>query len=140
MYRRLILGEYSISYFHYGYGIFQALILAKLILIGESLRLGEKYENHPLIIPTLYKTVVFSFFVLLFSMFEHFVEGFIHGTGFSEIYHEFMSKSKDEVLARVLVVFFVFILFFAFLETARVLGEGKLIDLFIRRKKDDSDY
>ena len=35
IYRRLILGEYRIDYLHYGSGVIQALILAKVVLIGK---------------------------------------------------------------------------------------------------------
>src|SRR5690242_11434243 len=78
-YQRLILGEYSISYLHYGYGLIEALILSKIILIGEGLGLGEKYGSKPLIIPTLYKTIIFSFLVMIFSIAEHFITGFMRG-------------------------------------------------------------
>lgn len=140
MYKRLILGEYSISYFHYGSGLIQALILSKIILIGESLQLGEKLSDKPLIIPTLYKTVLFSILVLIFTIIEHFVIGYFHGIGFTSLYQELLTKGLDEILAKVLVVFFVFILFFAFLETSWALGDGKLINLFFTRKtKDDSE-
>ncbi len=140
-YRRLILGEYSISYLHYGYGLVQGLVLSKIILIGEVLKLGEKYAHKSLIIPTLYKTVIFTFFALAFIVLEHFVTGYIHGLNSAKIYQEFIDKGLDEALARILVIFIVFILFFAFIETARVMGEGKFINLFFKRKtKDDSDF
>src|SRR5205809_724767 len=38
-YRRLILAEYHIAYSHYGFAIIEALIMAKVILIGDALRL-----------------------------------------------------------------------------------------------------
>jgi hypothetical protein len=138
-YRRLILGEYSINYLHYGYGLLHALIISKIILIGESLKLGGKFENKPLIIPTLYKTIIFSVLVLIFTVLEHFVTGFFEGIRFEKVYEDFLNKGFDEIFAKILVVFSVFILFFAFLETAYVLGEHRLIKLFFGTKKD-SDF
>jgi hypothetical protein len=41
----------------------------------------------------------------------------------------------DEMLIRNLVVFSFLIPFFAFWELRRVLGEGKLFDLFFRRRQ-----
>jgi hypothetical protein len=61
-YRRLVLAEYHISYLHYGAAVIEALILAKVILIGDALRLERRLEERPLIIPTLYNAVVFSLF------------------------------------------------------------------------------
>lgn len=133
-YHRLILGQYSISYLHYGYGILQALILSKIILIGQSLRLGERFMDKPLIIPTLFKAVIYSIFTFFFIICEHFVTGFLRGIGFAELYQEFVNITFDVVLAKTLVVFLVFILFFAFLEIGSLMGENKLFKLFFSGK------
>lgn len=65
-YRRLILSEYQIDYFQYGYALIQALVLGKVVLIGEIFQLGERFHGKPLIFPTLYKTFSFSILVLVF--------------------------------------------------------------------------
>jgi len=44
---------------NYGFAVIEALVLAKVIMIGEVARLGRGLERKPLIYPTLYKTVVF---------------------------------------------------------------------------------
>ena len=60
-YRRLILQEYEIGYLNYGIAAIEAAILAKVIMIGEFMRLGRKYEDKPLIIPTVPKTIISAF-------------------------------------------------------------------------------
>ncbi len=62
-YRRFILAQYQISYLHYGAAILEALILAKVILIGDMMRLARRFEEKPLYLPTLYKTFIFTLFV-----------------------------------------------------------------------------
>ena len=132
-YRRLILAEYRITYVHYSLAIVEALILAKVILIGDALRLARKFEeDEPLIFPTLYKAVVFSLFVGLFAILEHTIGGLIHGKGLAGGLHEIISEGKDELLARCLLTFFALIPFFAFRELGRVMGEGKLRAFFFR--------
>jgi hypothetical protein len=133
-YRRLILAEYRITYLHYGMAIVEALILAKVILIGDALRLGRRFEEEPLIIPALYKAVMFSLFVGLFAILEHVIGGLIHGKGVAGGFREIMSEGKDELLARCLLTFFAFIPFFAFKELGRVMGNGKLDALFFRHR------
>ncbi|MDB6016160.1 MAG: conserved rane protein of unknown function [Pedosphaera sp.] len=54
------LTKYHISYLHYRVAVVEALVLAKVILVGDAFRLGRGLEAKPLIIPTLHKTVVFS--------------------------------------------------------------------------------
>src|SRR5450755_1460457 len=63
-YRRLVLSEYEIAYLNYGYSLIEAMILAKVILIGEALKLGERRADEPLIIPTLYKAFMFGLLVV----------------------------------------------------------------------------
>ncbi len=133
-YRRLILAQYQISYLHFGVTIIQALVLAKLITVGRALRLGRRFKDHPLILPTLYKAVVFSIFVGLFAVVENTISGLMHGKGIAAGFHELMSTGRYELLARCMVMFVAFIPFFAFEELERVLGEGKLGKLFFRRR------
>jgi hypothetical protein len=136
LYRQLVLDEYSLSTYKYGYGIIEALILAKVIMIGQAFGLGQRlFRDCSLIIPTLYKTGIFSLFVLFFSVLEHFVLGYFAGEKMDVIYHKIMNVGIYEILARVLIMAFVFFFFFAFLELGRVLGETKLFNLFFRRNK-----
>ena len=133
-YRRLIMAEYQISYQHYGIVVIKALVLAKVIMIGDVLRLGRRLEDKPLIFVTLYKTVVFTLWVLLFNVLEDAIRGILHGIGLAGGFDELISKGTDELLAGCLVVFFAFIPFFAFKELGRLLGEGKISELFFRGK------
>ena len=133
-YRRLILAEYRITYLHYGTAVIEALIMAKVILLGDALSVGRKFEDQPLIVPALYKAVLFSLFVGLFAVLEHTIGGLLHGKGLAGGFHEIMSEGKDELLARCLLTFFAFIPFFAFRELGRVMGNGKLRALFFHHR------
>jgi hypothetical protein len=132
-YRRLILAQYQIDYFEFGYSLIEALILAKVVLIGDMLHIGERFRDHPLIIPTIYKTLCFSLFVLLFSVMEHIVSGFIHRMSIAEIVHEVESAGRAEILAKVLVMFIAFIPMFAIWELGAAVAEGRLFEMFFQR-------
>src|SRR3974377_2257605 len=64
-YSMLMLHELNVtnSYFRYGFAIINALVIAKIILIGEYARLGKKHESKPLILACLYKAFLFSLLV-----------------------------------------------------------------------------
>jgi hypothetical protein len=132
-YTHLVLSEYQIDYFEYGLTILKALALAKVILTAEALRLGERFRDRPLIIPTFYATLVFSAFALAFEILEHIIIGLFHGKSPAEVFTELLDKGWPHLAGMTLVVFVAFLPFFAFRETERVLGEGKLKDLFINR-------
>jgi hypothetical protein len=132
-YTRLVLSEYQINYFEYGLTILKALALAKIILTAEALRLGERFRERPLIIPTLYATLVFSAFALAFEILEHIIVGLFRGKSPSVVFTELLDKGWPHLAGMTLVVFVAFLPFFAFRETERALGEGTLKDLFINR-------
>ncbi len=134
LYRRLILTEFGITYTHYGAGLIEALIIAKVILIGQAFGLGKRLENGPLIVAALFKAVLYGALVAVFAVLEHLIEGFAHGKDWESIVRGLLGLGKDEILARTLMVIVTFIPFFAFWETNRVLGEGRLYALFFQRR------
>ena len=139
-YRRLTLAESGVTYLHYGAGVIEALILAKVILIGQALRLGKKFEDEPLIVPVLIKTLLFGLFVAVFSVIEHVIEGLVHHQTWEAIAHHLISAGRDEILAKTLIMLIAFIPFFAFWETDRVMGEGKLSALFFRKRVAEAGH
>jgi hypothetical protein len=84
-YRRFLLAAYDITYTDYGVAVIEALILAKVIMIGAVFRLGRGLEHKPLIYPTLQKTVVFTIFVAVFTLMEHAIKGLWAGRGSLEV-------------------------------------------------------
>jgi hypothetical protein len=53
-------------------------------------------------------------------------------------FQEIMSAGRDELLARTLVLLVAFVPFFAFGEIGRVLGEGRLSQLFLHKRSEGS--
>jgi hypothetical protein len=134
--RRFILAAHDITYANYGFAVIEALILAKVIMIGDVFRVGRGLENKPLIYPTLYKTFVFTLFVAVFTVCEHLIKGLWNGTGLMGGFAEFLGKGPHELLANSLVVFVAFFPFFGVKELGRVFGENKIRALFFRRRDD----
>jgi hypothetical protein len=135
-YQRFVLAAQDITYTNYGVAVIEALILAKVIMIGEVLHLGRHLEQKPLIYSTLLKTIAFSLFVVAFILIEQVIKGLWKGKGLTAGLVEFVGKGPYELLAGFLVIFVAFVPFFAFRELGRVLGEGKIWALFFRRRAD----
>ena len=96
-YRRLTLHESGITYLHYGAGVIEALILAKVILIGRALGLGRRFEEKPLIVSVLFKAVIFGAFVGVFSVIEHVIDGLAHHETWDVIAQHLFSGGRDEI-------------------------------------------
>jgi len=134
-YRRLILAHYQISYENYGISIIKALVLAKVIMAGRVLCFGRGFKDKPLVIPTLYKTVLFTVWVAIFDVIESMIRSFIHGKDLMGAFDDLINRFTYEWFAGTMVIFFAFIPFFAAKELGRVLGEGKIHKLFFQRSK-----
>ena len=139
MYRRLILKEFGVAYLHYGFALIEALIIAKVILIGQAFGLGKRFERGPLILSALYKSILFGIFVFLFGLLERVVEALIHQGGWASVEQGISDLGPYELLARVLMLSVALLPFFAFWEIGRALGPGKLSALLLSRQGADSE-
>jgi hypothetical protein len=133
-YRRLILAEVRVSYLDYGVALIEALVLAKVIIIGGLLGIGNRREGKPLAYTTLVKSLLFTLWVILFKIVENTAIGLLEGKGVLGGIAEFHAQGRYEILARCLVIFTALIPFFAFKELGNILGEGKMFALFFRKR------
>lgn len=133
IYRNLVIDEGSIDHVHYWYLFVEALVLTKILLLGKFLRLGERFLDKPLIIPSLYKTGVFCLFVFSFTLVEHFVIGVFSGEGFWKLYEAWTWKMIAEVIGRMPLFLFCSFPFFALTEIGRFMGKDRLLSLFFKR-------
>lgn len=133
-YRRLISREFGISSFHYGFALIEALIIAKVILIGKALGLGKHEKGRALLVPVLRTSVVYAILIGLFSVLEKTIEGLVHHKTLLESLAEFANVGKWEILARTLVLFVALIPFFAMWKLDEELGDRKLGQLFFGKR------
>jgi hypothetical protein len=138
-YRRLVSREFGVNSFHYGYALLEALIIAKVILIGKALGLGQKTARRTLASAVLRSSVVYGALVAAFEVLEHVIDGLIHHKTLAESLQTLLDKGVWEVLGRTLVIFVAFIPFFAFWELGHLIGDKKLFDLFFRKGKEQTN-
>lgn len=78
-YRMLLLNDFHDAYFNYISGLINALVIAKVILIGEYAHLGKKYEHKPLLLSSAYKALLFGLLVFGFHIVEEGVKRLLRG-------------------------------------------------------------
>jgi len=135
VYRRLIVAETGFAYLHYGVAIIEALVIAKVILIGRMFGFSRRFEDRPLIYPVLYKSILFGVLVVLFGVVDRVVEGLIHEEGVLGGVRRMAELGIDEFGARILILIVAFIPFFAFGEVGRVIGLTKLAEMFFGKRE-----
>ena len=133
LYRRLVLAETGVSYLHYGIALIEALVVAKVVLIAGMLGISHRFDNRRLIVPVLYKTVLFAIVVALFNVAEKLVEGWIHGKGLLDGIREIESLGFDEIAAHMLTLVVAFVPIFVVNEIGRVIGHDKLVAMFFSK-------
>jgi len=137
-YRRLILAAYHIQYLGYWAPLIESAILAKVIMIGDALRIGRRFDNKPLAVITIYRTVMFTLFALLFSFLEHIVGALIHGKPAVDGIAEIANKGIYEMLAWCVLILAAFLPFFAMKEIERVFGTEKVRGMFFQGQAADA--
>ncbi len=53
VYRRLVIAEAGGAYLNYGFALIEAMIIAKVILIGKIFAFTRRFDDRPLIVPIL---------------------------------------------------------------------------------------
>ena len=134
IYRRLILAETGVPYLHYGIALVESLVIAKVVLIGRVFGFSKRFDHLPLILPVLYKSLLFALLVLLFGLLEKTIDGLIHHEGLTGGLQKIAEVGRYEIGARTLMLTVAFVPFFAFSEVARVIGQRELSALFFSKR------
>src|SRR5579871_4924368 len=82
IHRYTVLREFnlsSLSGYKIGFAAINALIMGKVILIGEALHVGEQLREKRLIFSVLFKSATFALLVVCFDIIEEIIVGMIHG-------------------------------------------------------------
>ena len=109
-----------------GFALINALVLGKVILIGEMMGLGKRAEGQPLYQSILIKSVLFGVLIFAFHIVEEVVKRIIHHEPAGTVLHE---TSLELLAARSIIVLVALVPLFAWREIDRALGDTKLWNL-----------
>ena len=115
----------------WGSGIVKAMLLAKFMLVGRAMGIGESTSDGPLIWPTLRKTFAFLALLVVLTLVEEAVVGLFHGRSVATSLGELAGPRLLETLAGILIVMLVLFPYFAFRVLDAALGEGRLARMFL---------
>ncbi len=130
LYTVSIAGVSNIGFAHAGYAAIKALVLAKFILLGHWLHLGEGRRDKPVIYSVVYQAVSIWGLLIVLSLIEQFVEGAIHGRSMSAGIVAVSANSLARSLVQSLILFLVLLPYVALRQLNAVMGEGQLRKLF----------
>jgi hypothetical protein len=125
-----ILHAHGISFTPWGIAAVKAAILAKFMLMGHALKLGDSGKAGPLIWPTLYGAMTFLLLLVVLTIIEEIVVGFFHGLSAASSFGELFGSHLTETVAGISILLLVLIPYFAFRALAMSLGNDRLIHMF----------
>lgn len=132
-YKMFLLSRYEVDKWSYGFALINALVITKVIMIGQYARIGRKHEGKSVFISAIWKSFVFSLLVFAFHVVEEVIKRMIHGAEVAEASREIRF---EELGARAVIVFSTFIPLFTFLELRRVMGGDSFKSLLFGKSSE----
>jgi hypothetical protein len=130
LYKTAVLHGQGISFVPWGIAVVKALLLAKFMLIGRAMKIGERYTDRPLIWPTLYKAFALLVFLVVLTIIEEVVVGLFHHQSVAASLSELFGSRLEETMAGILILLLVLIPYCAIGVLSEALGEGRLARMF----------
>jgi hypothetical protein len=112
--------------------VVKALIVGKFLLIGDAIR--ARLQRRPGRLPGRIAMRVFwlLLILILLTIAEELIVGWIHGHSLVEMASEFRARSMTELLAEVLLMGLILVPLVSAAEVRRALGPGVLRSQFLR--------
>jgi hypothetical protein len=130
-----VLHSHGIEFAFWGVAAVKAVVLAKFMLIGNALKIGEHHITRPLIWPTLHKAFGFLVLLIIMTTIEQAVVGLVHHQSIASSLGELVGPRLEETIAGAVIMLLVLVPFFAFRVLSDALGEGRLVRMFFVQRE-----
>jgi hypothetical protein len=135
--KRLFLADYLIEYTGFLIATTGALIVGKVVLVADKMPLLRRFDHAPLAYPILFKSAVYTLFVLVARLIEalvhYLVQGGVLGGG-RFVQYVLGNFSWAHFTAVQLWIFVLFLIYVAANELNILLGEGELFKILFKRR------
>ena len=133
LHKTVVLQQQHIDYNGLGWGLINAVILVKVMLVADDLKLGTRFRHKSLIYHTLYASFWFAVVLVSFHILEGAVMALVRNKPLSDSLADIGAGDLRGVLAIGAIAFVGLIPFFLFRSIGRVVGEEQLWGLVLNR-------
>jgi hypothetical protein len=130
-----ILEAQGIVFAPFGFAAIKALICAKFLSLGYVFHLGERYKKEALIWPVLHRSFVFLALLIVLTVLEELIVGYLHNRAFAASFAEVGGGTLHQAIATSIIMLLILIPFFAFRSLAEVVGGRVLFRLFFEPRR-----
>jgi hypothetical protein len=125
LYKAAVLRSVGVEFAPLGLAAVKALISAKFIMLLQALKLGERPKREAKIVAViLRKALVFTLFLIILTVIEELLVGYIHGKESREILSEMAGGTVPQALSVGVLIFLIMIPFFGFREAGLSLSKA----------------
>jgi hypothetical protein len=132
LHEHIVLSRHGMSYGFYGLAFINAWILAKVMLVAESLDLLPYFRGRPLVYPILARSCVFGVLLVGVYALEETMLGLWRGKSWADSVPTIGGGGVSGLATAGLIMAVALIPYFAFRELGRVLGRARLRILLFR--------
>ena len=133
---KLILAQYSIPVAVLSRAMLASLIVGKVVLVLEKVRLEERLPNAPGWVLIAIKTLFYGSGAIVAGFIERLIETWRSSQGFGDaLTQAWTHTSLGRFIAVILCVTMLFGAYFTFLELDRAMGKGAIVSLFFKRRR-----
>ena len=130
-----ILQAHGVEFAPFGFAAVKALICAKFLSIGYAFHLGDRYKKQALIWPTLHRSFVFLALLIVLTVVEELLVGYLHQRSFAASFAEIGGGTLHQAIATSIILLLILIPFFAFRSLVDVVGGPVLFRLFFEPRR-----
>jgi hypothetical protein len=122
----------SALHFKLGLNLLNAIVLGKVILLGNTLHFAERFKNRALIYPILFKSACFAVLLVCFEIVEGGVIGMLHGKTVAQSIPQMGGGGLEGKALAAVMLFVTLIPLFMSTEIRRALGEAEFHSLMFK--------
>jgi len=137
IHKSIVLSQHHLDTEEHAFAIINAFVFAKVLLVGEHFKIGNRFAKKPLIYPILYKSFVFSLVLIGFHVIESVGVGLWHGHTIAESLPPFLGWNPRGLLAVAIMCFVLLLPFFGFRVIAQVIGRNEMKALLLQPRDHD---
>jgi len=125
--KKLFLAEYDVGFYAISAAILGALVVAKVVVILDHTKMGNRFEEKPAYIDILYRSLTYTFAVAIVLIIEH----VFHALGdskslWSAIKEVVVNREAPKLWAVIICIFGSFVVYNIISAINKRLGKGEL--------------
>jgi hypothetical protein len=137
--KKLFLAEYDVEFAGVAKAAIAALVIAKVVIVLDKTRLGNRFERHSVWSSVLYKSFVYSLFTAGVLVLEKLFHAWREGAEYGRVLGEALaSADSNRALATTICVFVSFIGYNLLSEIGRLVGWDRLLAFLFERHEKPS--